>query len=103
MRHLWIWGAIVAAALTLAGCSADSYLGDDSQEIADKIGASECGQTEWALENRFTGASRAIYECVVDGNSMCVTYEGGVARDETDAARLAFEDTLATERPRCAA
>jgi hypothetical protein len=97
--------SLIAALLLLAvsGCAADSLTGggDKSEEIAQATGAESCTQTEYVLTSKLDNSSAPVYDCIIDGADKCVTYEGGIARDETALAKILFDQNLSGGRPEC--
>jgi hypothetical protein len=101
----WLPVAALAAvvALLASGCGAiDSLTGDDSAKIASATGASQCTGTDYDITNRLDSSKARIYDCTIDGVEKCVTYENGIARDETETSKLLFAQNLSGGRPDCA-
>ena len=75
--------------------------GPSTAQVAKAIGASEC-TVAGKLGNRLTGSSEPLYDCLIIGKRICVTYADGVGQDVTWIASIAFASTLGVEKPECA-
>ena len=80
----------------LAGCGGDTT----ANEVSNAVGG-ECEDSGWYTTNSFTDEKMTIWDCMIDGERKCVSYKSGVARDETEWAKLEFEDTLSDDHPGC--
>jgi hypothetical protein len=74
---------------------------DHSAELARSVGAHGCNLTGYRIVSNLTGDKTDLYRCSIGGRRRCITYENGVAQDETDRARRLFRNTLGTSRPAC--
>lgn len=93
------YAAPIAAALVfVAGCGGT---GDQSDSIAQKIGASSCTAESYEVISRIDNHHSRIYDCVVNGNELCVTEQNGIASNATAEVRLLFSNTLGADVPAC--
>jgi len=84
----------------LAGCGSSNGISPD--KLAGKTGAVSCAPEDYQVVNRIDGSKDRLYSCDMGyGRTVCVTYEGGVARNVTAEARLLWQGTLGADRPAC--
>jgi hypothetical protein len=95
--RLWIATVVTVSALALTGCGSSS-----ADEVGAEVGGT-CEETGWEQTNALTDERALIYACEIDGDTKCVTYDGGVARDVTEWTQREFEDALSDARPSCVA
>jgi hypothetical protein len=91
---------VILAALALTGCGGES--GTDPADLAARIGASKCEQTNYTIESNLTGDKTIIYSCYRDYQNICVTEENDIARDETATVTALFADAFVADKPVCA-
>jgi hypothetical protein len=76
---------------------------DHSADIEAAAGAVGCEKTPWYIESRFDKSRSTLYDCIdARGRHRCFTWDDGVARDETEAARLLIAGVYsAAGKPSC--
>lgn len=93
------------AALAVGGYLAYQHFtsddGTSAATVAARAGAESCAATPYGLKNRVDGTTARIYDCTSGGVRRCVTYENGVATDQTAAVRVVYATALGGARPSC--
>ena len=74
---------------------------DKSSQIAGLIGAEACSAEQYEIISKLDHTKTQIYDCVTNGKEMCVTYQNGIASDDTVEVKLLFSNTLGDSRPVC--
>lgn len=76
--------------------------GISSDVLAQTVGAVSCSPEHYELVDRLDGSKARLYSCDMGyGRMICVTYEGGIARNVTAESRLLWADTLGSAKPSC--
>jgi hypothetical protein len=106
VKALLAWVGLLGAAALITVALIHHFTGGPSDptgyQVASQIGAGDCTRSDYAIEDRLTGKSSAIYDCWKSGRGYyCVTLDGGLAHNVTVEARLLFADVLAGARPDC--
>lgn len=75
--------------------------GTSPDTIATIIGVDYCDNSGYQIVSRLDGSKSTIYDCTTGARTRCVTYENGIATNQTVTVRLLFADTLGSGKPRC--
>lgn len=100
---LGVIGTAAAIGVTAYSYSQRTSSGPSPDTVASAIGADYCDASGYAIIIRATNAREPIYDCQLNGNTICVTDTNGVANDQTATVRLLFADTLGSGKPTCIA
>lgn len=74
---------------------------DQSSTVATTIGAQYCDSSGFQIISKLDDSKATIYNCDLDNKTICVTYEHGIATDETAEVKLLFANTLGSDQPDC--
>jgi hypothetical protein len=79
---------------------------DSSAEVAALVGADSCSNSGYGFVSQITNKQTTIYDCAFasvggfKGGMECVTYENGIATNDTDEVKLVFANAL-NGKPAC--
>ena len=99
---MWLWFGVPIAVVVLVLLVVSIHHGssDQSSAVAAAAGATSCSESGFTITTIAAG-KQTVYDCTVNGASMCVTYHGGLASNSTVLVRLAFASTLGGSKPAC--
>ncbi len=89
---------VVGVVFALSRCGG---AGDQSAQIAAKIGAASCTAESYEVISRLDNSKTRIYDCTLNGKRLCVSEQNGIASDQTAVVRLLFANALGSARPSC--
>lgn len=102
VRTHWQYALVGAVVLVLAiGWYGGRSNDPDPDDLATSIGATYCDKTTFVITSRLDGDNDTLYDCLMGDKHICVTEDGGIARDVTDSVIALFEDTFETSKPTC--
>lgn len=93
--------ALVIAALAAVAAGCGGGQSDRSTQIGAEIHGT-CTATSYEIIGKLDHSKARIYDCMRNGKRICVTEENGFASDQTQLAKILFQDNLSGGRPGCA-